>query len=112
MKKLKRRKKSKKKVKRPFSKKEKTYFGLYFKKSQKKLRKSGRLIYRFWRRRTRRYRKNLFYGVTLVVAFMLIWRGFWYLADETPALENPIISIAIGVALILFLGARTKLVEF
>ena len=114
MKKLKRRKKSIRKVKRArkAKKAESTYFVLYFKKWRRKIKKTNRLVYKFWRKETRRFRKNLFYGVLLVVAFMLIWRGFWHLADSTPVLQNPIASILMGLGLILFLGARTKLVEF
>lgn len=72
----------------------------------------GRAIYKSWKRWTKRSKHNVVYGVSIVVAFMLIWRGFWYLADELPTLQNPIISVILGLAIILFLGAKAKLFEF
>lgn len=74
--------------------------------------KYGKTVYKSWRRWTRRSKHNVVYGVSIVAAFMLIWRGFWYLADELPTLQNPVISVILGLAIILFLGARAKLFEF
>ena len=79
---------------------------------RKTWRLTSRQTYTLWRRWTRRSRHHLVYAVLIIAAFMLIWRGFWYLADSFPTLHNPIVSVGLGIGLILLLGARAKLFEF
>ena len=105
-----RRKKSKK-IKSTEKISSRVYF-LEIKKSKKKIQKKIFYSYKVWRKLTRRYRKNLFSGIVTVAGFILIWRGIWYLADSIPPLENPIVSILLGLGLLLFLGARARLIEF
>ena len=45
--------------------------------------------------------------VSLLVAgtgIVLFWRGIWALADITPVIENPFVSLFLGLAILTFTG--------
>lgn len=60
----------------------------------------------------RRFSKHkLLYGMTTIISVVLVWRGVWQLADATPGISNPIISIVIGF-FILWLIDRVSELKF
>jgi len=54
-------------------------------------------------------RHKLLYSLTVVAAVVLVWRGMWGLADMTPGLSNPIVSIVLGVFIIWLVDSISKL---
>ncbi len=60
----------------------------------------------------KRFNKHrLIYGLTSIISVVLIWRGVWLLADSSPGISNPIISIVLGV-FILWLIDRVSELKF
>lgn len=58
----------------------------------------------------KRFNKHrLIYGLTSIVSVVLIWRGVWQLADLTPGISNPIISIALGIFVLWFIDRVSEL---
>lgn len=58
----------------------------------------------------RRFNKHrLIYGLTTIVSVVLIWRGVWQLADATPGISNPIVSIALGLFILWFIDRVSEL---
>lgn len=58
----------------------------------------------------KRFNKHkLIYGLTSIVSIVLIWRGVWHLADLTPGISNPIISILLGLFILWFIDRVSEL---
>lgn len=58
----------------------------------------------------RRFGKHkLLYGMTTIISVVLIWRGIWHLADATPGISNPIISIVLGFFILWFIDRVSEL---
>lgn len=54
--------------------------------------------------RTRLSRHPVIYAFLGAVAIVLFWRGVWGIADETPFLENPYVSLLVSVIIMLAIG--------
>lgn len=54
-------------------------------------------------------RHRLIYGLTTIVSVVLIWRGIWHLADSTPGISNPIVSILLGLFILWFIDRVSEL---
>jgi len=58
----------------------------------------------------RRFIKHkVIYALTLAAATILVWRGVWELADQTPGLSQPIISIMAGIGLLVLVDRLSSL---
>lgn len=58
----------------------------------------------------KRFNKHkLIYGLTSIISIVLIWRGVWHLADSTPGISNPIVSILLGLFILWFIDRISEL---
>ncbi len=55
-------------------------------------------------------RHKLLYFLTIVVSVVLIWRGIWSIADSTPGIANPIVSILAGIAILWIIDSVSELI--
>lgn len=52
-------------------------------------------------KKSNKKRKQALYIVLGSLGIILFWRGIWSLADISPVLENPIVSIIIGAIILI-----------
>lgn len=55
-------------------------------------------------------RHKLLYALTTVTSIVLVWRGVWSIADKTPGIANPIVSIVSGIALLWIIDSISELI--
>lgn len=55
-------------------------------------------------------RHKLIYILTIVISVVLIWRGIWSIADETPGIANPIVSIVAGIAILWIIDSVSEMI--
>ncbi len=58
----------------------------------------------------RRFNKHkIIYTITIITSVVLVWRGIWHLADATPGISNPVISILLGFFILWFIDRVNQL---
>ena len=56
-------------------------------------------------------KKKFLYSATIIASVVLVWRGIWLLADVTPWISNPFVSLALGFAVLWFVNRYTRLID-
>ena len=51
---------------------------------------------------------KMFRAIVAGVGIILFWRGIWHLADVTPIISNPLVSITLGLILLVVSGLLMK----
>ncbi len=51
-------------------------------------------------KKSNKKRKQAFYVILGALGIILFWRGIWTVADYSPIIENPVVSIALGLILL------------
>lgn len=56
-----------------------------------------------------RLHHKILFSITGIIGAVLIWKGIWALTDKAPLLNNPVVSVILGLVLVVISGVFFKL---
>lgn len=56
-------------------------------------------------------RRKMLYSALILVGVVLVWRGVWHLADVTPWIANPLVSVFVGFGILWGINRYSRLID-